>query len=201
MTGTRRASYPSCFSRCPKPRAYRIFELDRVTVIPCGVVYCNCLIPQHTAASILKTSMRRRLIRRAILISRITAICALRGDRRIPHHRRLFAVRCLLYDADHHYDRRLSGTAAAKPRRQNFQFISDSIRRHAMFLAVGAMTQTVIELELQDRFGERRKKRMISKLHDHFIVCGFGRVGRNASYELQRGGASFLVVDRNEERV
>ena len=42
---------------------------------------------------------------------------------------------------------------------------------------------------------------MITKLHDHFIVCGFGRVGRNASYELQRRGASFLVVDRNEERV
>lgn len=71
----------------------------------------------------------------------------------------------------------------------------------AMFFAVGAMTQTVIELELQDRYGQRRKKRMIDKLHDHFIVCGFGRVGRNASYELQRGGASFLVVDRNEDRV
>src|SRR5271156_5844564 len=32
----------------------------------------------------------------------------------------------------------------------------------AMFLAVGAMTQTIIELELQDRYGKRRKKRMIN---------------------------------------
>lgn len=71
----------------------------------------------------------------------------------------------------------------------------------AMFLALGAMTQTIIELELQDRYGKRRKKRMINRLHDHFIVCGFGRVGRNASYEFQRANAPFLVIDRNEQRV
>jgi len=71
----------------------------------------------------------------------------------------------------------------------------------AMFLAFGAMTQTIIELELQDLYGKRRKRRMIEKLHDHFIVCGFGRVGRNASYEFQRAGIPFLVVDRNEQRV
>jgi voltage-gated potassium channel len=71
----------------------------------------------------------------------------------------------------------------------------------AMFLALGAMTQTIIELELQDRYGKRRKKRMINKLHDHFIVCGFGRVGRKASFEFQRANAPFLVIDRNEQRV
>jgi len=71
----------------------------------------------------------------------------------------------------------------------------------AMFLAVGALTQSIIELELQDRYGRRRKKRMISQLRDHFIVCGFGRVGRNASLELQRGDVSFVVIDRSEDRV
>jgi voltage-gated potassium channel len=71
----------------------------------------------------------------------------------------------------------------------------------AMFLAVGAMTQTIIELELQDRYGKRRKRRMIENLHDHYIVCGFGRVGRNACYEFQRASAPFLVIDRAEQRV
>jgi voltage-gated potassium channel len=71
----------------------------------------------------------------------------------------------------------------------------------AMFVSFGAMTQTIIELELQDRFGKRRKKRMIDHLQNHYIVCGFGRVGRNASYEMQRANAPFLVVDRNEQRV
>lgn len=71
----------------------------------------------------------------------------------------------------------------------------------AVFVSVGAMTQMIIEVELQGRFGERRKKKMIDRLHDHFIVCGYGRVGRNASLEFQRTGAPFLVIDRNEQRV
>src|ERR1700684_1698957 len=71
----------------------------------------------------------------------------------------------------------------------------------AMFLAIGAMTQTIIELELEDRYGKRRKRRMISSLNDHFIVCGFGRVGRHASYEFQRVKAPFVVIDTNEVRV
>jgi voltage-gated potassium channel len=71
----------------------------------------------------------------------------------------------------------------------------------AIFLAAGAMTQSIVELELQDRYGKRRKKKMIDNLHDHFIVCGFGRVGRNASTELHRLQAQVIVIDRNVERV
>jgi voltage-gated potassium channel len=42
---------------------------------------------------------------------------------------------------------------------------------------------------------------MINRLHDHFIICGFGRVGRNASNEMQRANAAFLIIDRDEQRV
>src|ERR1700689_3179806 len=54
----------------------------------------------------------------------------------------------------------------------------------AMLLAVGAMTQTIVELELNQFFGKRRIKSMISRLEGHVIVCGFGRVGRGAADEL-----------------
>src|SRR5579872_2564975 len=70
-----------------------------------------------------------------------------------------------------------------------------------MLLAVGGMTQAIIELELNQYFGKRRSRKMIEALHDHYIVCGFGRVGRGAAGELLRAGASFLVIDNNEERV
>jgi voltage-gated potassium channel len=70
-----------------------------------------------------------------------------------------------------------------------------------MLLAVGSMTQAIIELELNQYFGKRRNKKMIDKLNDHYIVCGFGRVGRGAASELQRAGVPFLVVDKNEDRV
>lgn len=70
-----------------------------------------------------------------------------------------------------------------------------------MLLAVGAMTQTVIELELNQFFGKRRIKSMIDKLEGHVIICGFGRVGRGAADELRKSGARFVVVDHNEEKV
>src|SRR6202163_3369431 len=52
-----------------------------------------------------------------------------------------------------------------------------------MLLAIGAMTQTVIELELNQFFGKRRIKKMIDKLEGHIILCGYGRVGRGAADE------------------
>jgi voltage-gated potassium channel len=70
-----------------------------------------------------------------------------------------------------------------------------------MLLAVGSMTQAIIELELNQYFGKRRNRKMIDKLNDHYIVCGFGSVGRGAASELQRAGVPFLVVDKNEDRV
>jgi voltage-gated potassium channel len=70
-----------------------------------------------------------------------------------------------------------------------------------IFIAIGAMTQTIIEFELGDALGKRRNKRMIDKLKDHYIICGFGRVGRGAAEELQHAGASFVVVDSRPERV
>jgi voltage-gated potassium channel len=70
-----------------------------------------------------------------------------------------------------------------------------------MLLAVGGMTQAIIELELNQYFGKRRIKKMIDRLQGHYIVCGFGRVGRGAAAELQRAGVPFLVVDRSEDRV
>ena len=70
-----------------------------------------------------------------------------------------------------------------------------------LFLAIGAMTQSIIELGLDNYFEKRRTKRMIDKMRDHFIVCGYGRVGRAAADELKHAGAQFLVVDNDDNRV
>jgi len=70
-----------------------------------------------------------------------------------------------------------------------------------IFIAMGAMTQTIIEFEFGDAIGKRRNKRMIDKLKNHYIICGFGRVGRGAAEELQRAGVPFVVVDINPDRV
>ncbi|MFN7926229.1 MAG: NAD-binding protein [Bryobacteraceae bacterium] len=70
-----------------------------------------------------------------------------------------------------------------------------------MLYAVGAITQTVLETEFTHLFQKRRLKKMIDSLKGHYILCGFGRVGRGAAAELQRTGVPFLVMDRNPDRV
>lgn len=66
--------------------------------------------------------------------------------------------------------------------------------------AVGALTHGVIQSELGQFFGRRRMEREISSLHDHFIICGAGRVGRRISAELQARGLPVVVVDREVGR-
>jgi voltage-gated potassium channel len=71
----------------------------------------------------------------------------------------------------------------------------------ALLVAIGALTQAMIELELSGYFQKRRTRRMIEELKSHFIVCGYGRVGRSAAEELKKSGVPILVVDREEDRV
>lgn len=50
----------------------------------------------------------------------------------------------------------------------------------------------------------RRRKKMthaISKMKDHYIVCGYGRVGKQVAQELAYEKVDFVVVDRNPERI
>lgn len=68
------------------------------------------------------------------------------------------------------------------------------------FFAIGVLTQAVVEMELGEVISKRRAKRMIEKLKDHYVVCGYGRVGRGAATELRAAGAPFLIVDRDPEK-
>jgi voltage-gated potassium channel len=70
-----------------------------------------------------------------------------------------------------------------------------------VLITLGALTQSVVELELSGYFQKRRNRRMIDKFENHYIICGFGRVGRAAAAELDISAESFLIVDRSEEEV
>ncbi len=70
-----------------------------------------------------------------------------------------------------------------------------------LFFAIGVVAQTVIQLELGELLGKRRMKRMIDKLENHYIVCGYGRVGRGAAWELQKAGQPCVVIERDPQKL
>jgi len=69
-----------------------------------------------------------------------------------------------------------------------------------VFLAIGSLTQALLEFELASFFGRRKMEREISRLSDHYIICGAGRVGRSAARELARKPAPFLIIEQSEAK-
>jgi voltage-gated potassium channel len=69
-----------------------------------------------------------------------------------------------------------------------------------VFLGIGALTQALLEFELRSFFGRRKMEREISRLADHYIICGAGRVGRSAAREFARKQAPFVIVEQNGDR-
>jgi voltage-gated potassium channel len=69
-----------------------------------------------------------------------------------------------------------------------------------VFLAIGSLTQALLEFELQNFFGRRRMERDIGRLTGHYIICGAGRVGRSAARELARRPAQFVIIENNESK-
>ncbi|MGZ4354262.1 MAG: potassium channel family protein [Gaiellaceae bacterium] len=48
---------------------------------------------------------------------------------------------------------------------------------------------------------ERRRERTIERLRDHFIICGYGRVGRRVADEFRAAGVSYVVLDFSAEAI
>ncbi len=69
-------------------------------------------------------------------------------------------------------------------------------------VALGASTivQSVVQSELLSTFGQRRQSQRMRKLHDHFIICGSGRVGSHLVRDLLATNQSFVVIENDQER-
>jgi voltage-gated potassium channel len=54
---------------------------------------------------------------------------------------------------------------------------------------------------LLERRERKRLARMLEHLNDHFILCGFGRMGEIIAREFARQGVPFVVIERSSERM
>ena len=59
----------------------------------------------------------------------------------------------------------------------------------------------IVEGGLPKRLQRRRHARMLETIKDHFILCGYGRIGSIVARQLLRQGVPFVVVERDAERV
>jgi voltage-gated potassium channel len=62
--------------------------------------------------------------------------------------------------------------------------------------ALTSAARIIIEGELQDVFGRRRLEKKINELKDHYIICGYGRMGKIICRELMEKDIKFVVVEK-----
>jgi voltage-gated potassium channel len=64
---------------------------------------------------------------------------------------------------------------------------------------VGSLAQIMFEGQIQRVIGRKKVEKMIDALKDHYIICGFGRIGSLICKEFKANNLSFLVVEKDSE--
>lgn len=71
----------------------------------------------------------------------------------------------------------------------------------AVFYSLNNAARIIIEGELKDIFGRRKLKKRLYSMKDHYIICGYGRMGGIIARELSEKGAEFVIVEKAREVV
>ncbi len=67
---------------------------------------------------------------------------------------------------------------------------------------VGALFRTINEEIIQSQlFWKNKMKKTISNLENHYIICGYGRMGAVIANELKAKNQKILIIDNNEEKI
>lgn len=67
--------------------------------------------------------------------------------------------------------------------------------------ALTSSVQSIVQSEMLLTFGQLRRSLKMSKLRDHFIICGAGRVGSHLVRALKTTNDPFIVIESNRARV
>ena len=67
--------------------------------------------------------------------------------------------------------------------------------------ALSAGAKIILEGELQEVYGRKRLEKKIRELKDHYIVCGYGRMGKIICRELKLKNIKFVVVEKESDIV
>ncbi len=66
---------------------------------------------------------------------------------------------------------------------------------------VGSLAQIMFEGQIQRIMGRKRVEKMIDALKDHYIICGFGRIGSLICKEFKANDLKFVIVEKSIETI
>jgi voltage-gated potassium channel len=66
--------------------------------------------------------------------------------------------------------------------------------------AISNLTALLLEGDLRGYLMERRMQKRLDDLRDHVIVCGFGKMGFQAAWELKKAGVPFVIIEQDNTK-
>ena len=67
--------------------------------------------------------------------------------------------------------------------------------------AAASVAELLLGGVLTGHIAEKRRRKTIARLRDHYIICGYGRVGRRVAEEFRESGAAYVVLDYSQSAV
>ncbi len=68
-------------------------------------------------------------------------------------------------------------------------------------ISLSHLAASFLHGEIQEIFGRRRMEKELKKMTEHFILCGFGRMGKVIANEFQKKSVPFVVIEKNLEEL
>ena len=70
-----------------------------------------------------------------------------------------------------------------------------------MFYFLGSLARMMVEGTIKDIFGRRKLEKQISQISGHYIICGFGRIGRTVSQLLTEKPIEVVVIEKDLDTI
>jgi voltage-gated potassium channel len=82
------------------------------------------------------------------------------------------------------------------PRGEIFTIVLLILGVGTILYLLSALAKIVLEGELTQIIGRSRLERRIKDLKDHYIVCGYGRMGKTVVKELASNGVDIIIIEK-----
>jgi voltage-gated potassium channel len=69
----------------------------------------------------------------------------------------------------------------------------------AFFYLGGSLAQMLVEGKLQNMLGRRRVQKIINELKGHYIICGYGRIGKVVANGIKDEGFEVVIIEKDKE--
>ncbi len=70
-----------------------------------------------------------------------------------------------------------------------------------MLYFLGTITGMIVEGSIKDIFGRKKLEKRISQIQGHYIVCGFGRIGRTVTQLLKEKPLEVVIIEKDPQHI